>query len=89
MELIKLTWPKKLATDTQSSPFSPFVTRIIVKNENLDNADLPTSHWQAAGKALVHFKVLQVQGLIRYNILNNLASSHSRDCLSPYIPYSN
>lgn len=55
----------------------------------MDHADLPTSHWQSACKALVHFKVLQVQGLIRYNILNNVAASHSQDCLLPYIPNSN
>lgn len=50
---------------------------------------MQTSPLALAVSKQVHFKVLQVQGLIRYNIFNNLAASHSRDCLSPYIPYSN
>lgn len=50
---------------------------------------MQTSPLAQAVSKQVHFKVLQVQGLIRYNIFNNLAASHSRDCLSPYIPYSN
>lgn len=88
-EVIELTWPKKWATDTESSLFGAFRTRIKVKNWNLDCADLPTLHRQSARKALVHFKVLQVQGLIRYNIFNKVAASHSQDCLLPYIPNSN